>query len=161
MKFRLRKTTGFDKIGFTFVEIMITFTLFMILASVGMGTYFRYYNFSLVNNDVSKVTKVLHNARFKAMKNPYNSNYGVYFSTTANDLIIFRDSYVPGNQGNEITELEHLNISDLNLLPSPGTTKNIIFENITGKTANAGTFTVSKDEFSFTFSINEQGAFEL
>lgn len=147
-------------LGFTFVEIMITFTLFMILASVGLGQYFRYYNFSLVNNDVSKITKVLHEARFKAMKNPYNSNYGVHLSNSPGEMIIFRDSYIPGNGENLVTNLEKLSITDLNLQPAPGNTNEIIFENMTGKTQNDGTFTIGKDEYSFTYTINEQGAFE-
>lgn len=146
--------------GFTFIEVMITFSLFMILASVGVGTYFRYYHFSLVNNDAGKITKVLHEARFKAMKNAYNSNYGVHLGTAASELVIFRDTYTPGHTENIVTKLGQLNITDLNLQPSPGVTNNIIFENVTGKTQNSGSFTVSKDDFNLTYYINEQGAFE-
>lgn len=160
MKISLKKNKGADRVGFTFVEIMITFTLFMILASVGVGAYFRYYHFSLVNNDVGKITKILHEARFKAMKNPYNSDYGIHLGAAASDLTIYRDTYSPGNEENVVTQLEQLNIADLDLQPSPGVTHEILFENKTGKTANSGSFTVSKDELSFTYYINQQGAFE-
>ena len=148
------------KKGFTFTEVMITMSLFMVLASVGMGAYFRYYNFSLINNDIDKVTKVLHDTRFKAMKNPFNSDYGLHISVGAGELITFRDTYTPGNPENESITLEQLDIIQLNLLPTPGTTNNIVFENMTGKTQNSGSFTVGKDEFSYAFNINPQGAFE-
>ena len=153
-------SSGIKKGGFTFTEVMITLALFMVLASVGMGAYFRYYQFSLINNDLGKVTKILYETRFKAMKNPNNSNYGVHISSNIGELITFRNSYVPGNPENEIVELEQLDISQLNLMPTPGTTNNIIFENMTGKTQNSGSFRVGKNEFSQTIYINSQGAFE-
>lgn len=155
-----KRNTGAKKIGFTFIEVMITFTLFMILASAGVGSYFRYYSFSLINNDVSKVTKVLHEARFKAMKNPYNSDYGVHIGTGTKELTLYRDAYTPGNSENIRTPLEQLDITELDLMPTPGTTNTILFENMTGKTQNTGSFTVSKDDFSYSFNVNQQGAFE-
>lgn len=155
-----KHSTGNNRKGFTFIEVMLTLTLFMVLAGVGVGSYFRYYSFSLISNDVSKVTKVLHEARFKAMKNPYNSDYGVYIGTGTKELIIYRDTYTPGNSENIPTPLEQLDITELNLMPTPGTTNTILFENMTGKTQNSGSFTVSKDDFSYTFNINLQGAFE-
>ena len=132
----------------------------MSLASVGVGAYFRFYRFSLVNNDVSKVIKVLHEARFRAMKNPYNSDYGIHLGSGNSELTVFRETYSPADPENIVTPLEQLDITELDLLPNSGITNNIVFKNMTGKTENSGSFTVSKDEFSFTFSINEQGAFE-
>jgi prepilin-type N-terminal cleavage/methylation domain-containing protein len=152
--------SGIKKGGFTFTEVMITLALFMILASVGMGAYFRYYQFSLINNDLGKVTKVLHDARFKAMKNPYHSNYGVHISSNTRELTTFRDSYVPSNPENQAAKLEQLDVLQLNLLPNPGVTADIIFENMTGKTHNSGSFRLGKGEYSQTFNISPQGAFE-
>lgn len=149
-----------QKKGFTFAEVMITLSLFMVLAGVGMGAYFRYYQFSLINNDLGKVTKILHETRFKAMKNPYHSNYGMHIDPGLSELVTFRDTYVQGNPENEVVELEQLDTFQLNLMPTPGVTDNIIFENMTGKTQNSGSFTIGKDDFSQTFNINPQGAFE-
>lgn len=149
-----------DRTGFTFIEIMITLTLFMVLSGVGVGSYFRYYSFSLASNDVSKVTKVLYEARFKAMKNPHSSDYGVHIGAGTNELTIYRDTYTPDNPDNISTPLYKMDITELNLMPIPGTTNIILFENMTGKTQNSGSFTISKDDFSYTYNINIQGAFE-
>jgi len=160
MIWKHKHSIGTDKSAFTFVEIMLTLSIFMVLASLGVGSYFNYYNFSLVNHDVGRVTKVLHEARFRAMKNPYNDNYGVHIGTGTSELTIYRDTYTPGNPENTVTALEQIDISQLNLIPNPGVTNEILFENITGKTQNSGSFTVMKNEFNHTFSINSQGAFE-
>lgn len=160
MKMNDIQNKGFRKKGFTFVEIMITFTLFMILAGVGVGAYFRYYHFSLVNNDVMQINKTLHEARFRAMKNLHNDAYGVHLSPSNDSLIIFRDTYTPGDPENIMVELYQLEITNINLMPNPGVTSDIRFENKSGKTANSGSFTIMKDDFSYTYQINEQGAFE-
>lgn len=160
MIWKHKHSTGNNRAAFTFIEIMLTLSLFMILASLGVGSYFRYYRMSLINNDLGKITKVLHEARFKAMKNPYNSDFGVHISSGTSELTVYRDTYTPSHPENVVTAFGQLYISQLNLLPVIGVTNSILFENMTGKTQNSGSFTVSKDEFSQTFSINVQGAFE-
>jgi Tfp pilus assembly protein PilE len=152
--------TGAKRAGFTFSEVMITMGLFMVLASVGMGAYFKYYQFSLINNDLGKITKILHETRFKALKNPYGSNYGVHISSGANEFVVFRDTYTPSNPENMTVKLERMDITDLNLMPNPGVTNNIVFQKMTGKTQNSGSFKVRKDDFVSTIHINSQGVFE-
>lgn len=153
-----KKSKGKD--GFTFAEVLITLSLFLILASIGVGAYFRYYSFSLINNDLTEIRSMLNETRFKAMKNPYNSDYGLHLDT-ANDVITaFRDTYIPGDPGNTDFQLEQLGISNTDLQPDPGFTDEILFQNATGKTQNSGSFTVSNTDFSFDFTINAQGAFE-
>lgn len=148
------------KQGFSFIEVMLTLSLFLILASVGVGSYYKYYSFSLNNRDYNQVHKILGEARFKAMKNPYNSDYGIHLNTATSEIVSFRDTYAPNNTENITMVLEQLNITDLNLQPNPGTTNNIIFENKTGKTQNTGSFTIESPEFQYTFNVNLQGVFE-
>ena len=135
--------------GFTFAEVLITLSLFLILGSLRVGSYFRYYSLSLINNDMNKIHGILHNTRFKAMKNPYNSDYGLHINTATGELSTFRDTYSPGNSENIVVRLEQLSISNLNLQPSPGSTNEIIFEKTSGKTQNSGSFTVNKSSFSY------------
>lgn len=153
-----RKTKGLK--GFTFAEVLITLSLFLILSSLGVGAYFRYYSLSLINRDVSLIRTALHETRFKAMKNPHHSNYGLHLDTVNDAVVTYRDTYVPGAAENIVVNLEQLEISDLDLQPDPGVTSSILFENKTGKTSNDGTFTVSSNNQNFDFGINSQGALE-
>lgn len=146
--------------GFTLVELMVTLALFFVLASIGLGAYFQYYSFSLINNEVSKVQALMKNARFKALKNPSGADFGIRLDVANREIISFEDTYVPGNDTNEVLILDQLEISNLNLLPSAGTTNEIIFENSSAKTSNTGSFAISKDNFTYTITVNSQGAIE-
>jgi len=149
-----------DLNGFTLSEVLITMALFLVLASLGVGSYFQYYTFSLINNEVNNINSTLHETRFKALKNPYNSNYGIHLNMGTGEITSFRDTYTPSDPENIMIQLDQLNISTLNLQPTPGTTNEIIFDNITGKTQNSGSFTVGNSNFTFDFNINLQGGFE-
>jgi len=124
------------------------------------GIYRIHLSFSLINNDISQIQDMLHQTRFKALKNPYNSDYGLFINIGKAELTSFRDVYSDGNSENIVIELEQLNISNINLQPNPGVSNEILFENITGKTSNDGSFTVIGPDFSYDFNINFQGAFE-
>ena len=146
-----------NKKGFTFIEVMLTVSLFILLASVGTGAYFKYYAFSLINSDVNESMTFVKQARFRALKNPDNSDYGIHLDPVCKCLITFKNTYSAGNPENITMELQRLNITDLNLAPNIGITNNIIFEKQTGKTQNTGNFTIGNDIYSYTFNINSQG----
>ena len=146
-----------NKKGFTFIEVMLTVSLFILLASVGIGAYFKYYTFSLINSDVNKSMTFIKQARFRALKNPDNSNYGIHLDSVCKCLITFKNTYSAGDPENITLELQQLDITDLNLAPNIGITNDIIFEKQTGKTQNTGNFTIGNDIYSYTFNINSQG----
>lgn len=143
--------------GFSFIEVMIAISLFILLAGVGTGAYFGYYQRALVNSDIQKTLTLIKQARFRALKNPDNSNYGIRLDAATQTVTSFRDTYSPVAPDNVVLELEQLGITNLNLLPTLGVTNDIIFEKQTGKTQNTGSFTISNINFSFTYSINSQG----
>ncbi len=146
--------------GYTFVEIMVTLALFFLLASIGLGAYFQYYSFSLINNDVSHVQSLIKNTRFKALKNPDGSSYGIHIDTANDELTSFKSSYTPGQSGNVTVTLEQLEITDLSLQPAPGTTNEVLFQALTAKTQNTGSFSIGDGDFTYSFTINAQGAIE-
>ncbi len=137
--------------------MMLTMAIFLLLAGVGVGAYFKYYQFSLINIDVSNAMTHMKQARFRALKNPDQSDYGVRLDVPTGRLITFKNTYTPGDPGNIVLELRQIGITDLNLAPNIGTTNDIIFKNQTGKTDNVGSFTVGNDIYSYTFTINSQG----
>ncbi len=144
-------------LGFSFTEVMITISLFLLLAGVGVGAYFKYYTFALANADIDNALTLIKQARFHALKNSHNSDYGVHLDIATQSLTIFRGTYIPVNPENTVLELEQLRITDLSLNPNVGVTNEILFEKQTGKTQNAGNFTIENDIYNYTFTINSQG----
>lgn len=153
----IKNTKGVVLLGFSFTEVMITIALFLLLAGIGVGAYFKYYTFALANSDIENTLTLIKQARFHALKNPYNSNYGVHLDNATQNVTIFRDTYTPGASENIVLELEQLRITDLSLNPNIGVTNEILFEKQTGKTQNAGNFTIENNIYTYTFTINSQG----
>ncbi len=143
--------------GFTFIEIMLTMSLFLILAGVGVGAYFKYYSFSMAQNDISNTMTLIKQTRFSALKNADGSDYGIHIDVPGKMITGFKSAYTPSNSENKIVHLDQLSILQLNLNPSPGTTNEIIFQAKTGKTSNSGSFTIGNDIYSDTININPQG----
>lgn len=143
--------------GFSLTEILLTMSLFLLLAGIGIGAYFQYYQAALVNTDIDSTLTIMKDTRFKALKNPTNDDYGVRVDTATNSIISFRDTYTPGSTENVIMELKQLTVQTLNLDPNIGVTNEILFEKKTGKTQNTGTFTIGNLNRSHTFNINAQG----
>ena len=146
--------------GFTFVEIIITMSLFLILSGIGMGAYFKYYSFSLIKTDISNIMEIIKNTRFKALKNPTSDNYGIHIDSVTKTITGFHDAYNPLDTTNIDVELEQLEILELNLNPDTGITNEIIFEAQTGKTQNYGSFTIGNNNYSYIININPQGVVE-
>lgn len=156
MKKWLKNTKGFAS-GFSFMEVLLTMSIFLLLAGVGVGAYFRYYRYSLVNIDYNRALTHIKQARFRALKNPDNSDYGVHLDENCNCLITYKNIYSPADPANIKLSLRGLRIADLNLAPISGTTSDILFEKQTGKTQNMGSFSIENDIESFTLTINSQG----
>ena len=144
--------------GFTFIEIILTMSLFLIVAGVGVGAYFKYYSFSLIKNDVSNVMTLIKQTRFSALKNATGSDYGVHIDVPGKTITGFKGAeYHPLDSENKTVRLEQLDILEFSLNPDIGTTNEIIFQAQTGKTLNYGDFTIGNDTYSYTININPQG----
>jgi prepilin-type N-terminal cleavage/methylation domain-containing protein len=150
----LKKSTK----GFTFIEIMLTMSLFLILAGIGVGAYFKYYSFSLIKNDVSNAMTLIKQTRFSALKNATGSDYGIHIDTMGRMLTGFKgDVYNPSDSENKTVKFDQLNILTLDLNPNIGSTNEIVFQAQTGKTLNYGSFIIGNDVYSYTININPQG----
>jgi type II secretory pathway pseudopilin PulG len=146
--------------GFTFAEVIIALSLFIVLAGIGVGAYFQYYGFALVDTDVHKVSTILTQARFMALKNPTSADFGIHLDPIANTLTQFQGTYSPMAGDNQVVQLQALRLQDVLLNPNPGVTLDIVFQKQVGKTVNWGSFTVSNDKYSYTYSINPQGVIQ-
>ena len=94
------KTKKSRSAGFSFTEVMLTMALFILLAGVGVGAYFRYYTFSMASADINKSLTFIKQARFRALKNPDSSDYGIHLDVPCKCLIAFKDSYNPADPQN-------------------------------------------------------------
>lgn len=139
---------------------MITMTLFLIMAGIGVGAYYRYYVLSLGNTEINQTLTLMKQARSKALKNPDNSDYGILIDSAMNRITSFNDPYSPTDPDNVVLELRRTSIQNLNLAPSPGSSNQIIFETQTGKTQNTGDFTIGDNAQNYTFTINAQGVIQ-
>lgn len=151
--------TGFKK-GFSLTESLIVISLFLLLAGIGMSAYFGYYQSSLVNMEADNILTMVKQARFKALKNPSGSDYGIYFSLPTHSLIEFRGTYSPNSPENIVLPLQQLSILSTAFAPDPETARTVLFQYPTGKTDNIGAFTVGNGELNYTFTINGQGMIE-
>ena len=150
--YKLRTTKGFS-----LTEILITMSLFLLLAGVGIGAYFKYYQSALITADIDSVLTLIKDTRFRALKNSTNDNYGIHIDSGTNSIISFRDSYTPGVGDNIVIKLGQLNIKSLDLDPNIGLTNEILFEKGIGKTANTGHFTLGNTYYDYAYNINAQG----
>ena len=157
MLFYTSKNKVNEKKAFSFIEVIITMSLFLLLAGIGIGAYFQYYSFSLIKTDVNNTVNLIQQTRFKALKNSTISNYGIHLDPITKIFTGFKDTYNPLDSENEVLELEQLSIIDLSLSPEIGITNEVLFEAQTGKTINSGSFTIGNDDFSYTININLQG----
>lgn len=148
------------KKAFTLTEIIVTVSIFFIIAGVGLGAYFEYFNASLIKTDLSNTFELIKNTRFKALKNPTNSNYGIHIDSISGTFTSFCDTYNPLAPENVTFQLEKLVITDLSLNPVIASTNEIIFEAQTGKTQNYGSLTLEINNFSNIININLQGVVE-
>ena len=148
--------------GFSFTEIMITTSLFLLIASIGVGAYFQYYTLSLKNSEINQVMTLMKQTRFRALKNAESSPYGIHIDSSNSIVTGFPgDTYTPVEFANQKVELEQLSVLELGLLPNLGTTNTIIFENQTGKTDNAGTFTIGTDDYQYNVYYQQSRCHQL
>jgi len=143
--------------GFTLIELVLTMSLFLLLASSGIGAYFQYYNNSLNNMDIKNTLTFIKNTQFKALKNATSSDYGVHFDVSNSTITTFKDTYTQESPENVILQLVKLDILNFNLSPDIGLTNEILFKSKNGKTDNFGGFIIGKSGFAHTFTINSQG----
>lgn len=153
LKLKIKNSVG----GFTLMELVLTLSLFLLLASAGIGAYFQYYNNSLNNIDIENTLTFLKHTQFKALKNATSSDYGVYFNTSNNTITTFKETYTQGASENVILNLVKLDIISFSLSPDIGYTNEIVFKAKSGKTDNVGSFMLGKSGFTHTFTINSQG----
>ena len=146
--------------GFTLIEILITFAIFAITASLVGVTLIHPQTSASLNATVDALLVDIKNQQTKAMSGDSEGTaaaaaYGIYFQT--NNYTLFRgDTYPPGDPDNFLVETDPVTISTT--LPS----SQLDFQKLSGEpvgyVAGSNTITVSNAGESKTITINRLGA---
>ena len=145
--------------GLTFIELILVISLMVIFSGLGLTSYLTFHQSALTSADIRGVKSMLHQARFSAVKPSDGSDFGLYLNTEEQKVELFQGTYEASNVVQE-RQLLKLTIGEINLQPNPGVTNQVLFQKITGKTVNEGSFTLESSDLTYTFSINAQGTID-
>jgi len=145
------------KKGFTLVEILIVLSVLGIIAAIVMFSFSSVSSSGALDRSVSDVISALSQARSETLSSKDNSSYGVRFEQS--EVIIFKESYSPGNSENVTISLSGPTlISNVSL---GGGGSEVLFERFTGNAATGGTVTLTNNAGSTkVITIYETGLFE-
>jgi len=125
--------------GFTILEIIISLTIFLILAIIVVSSFSSFRNNQELTNAVQETINLLNLARSKTLSSEGSSQYGVHFESSR--IVLFKGvSFSESNPDNNVAVFSSLiEISAINL---NGGGNNLVFQRLTGKTDNYGTITL-------------------
>lgn len=121
------------------MEIIISLTIFLILAIIVVSSFSSFRNNQELTNAVQETINLLNLARSKTLSSEGSSQYGVHFESSR--IVLFKGvSFSESNPDNNVAVFSSLiEISAINL---NGGGNNLVFQRLTGKTDNYGTITL-------------------
>jgi len=134
------------------LEIIISLTIFLILAIIVVSSFSSFRNNQELTNAVQETINLLNLARSKTLSSEGSSQYGVHFESSR--IVLFKGvSFSESNPDNNVAVFSSLiEISAINL---NGEGNNLVFQRLTGKTDNYGTITLGiKSDVSKTKIID-------
>lgn len=134
------------------MEIIISLTIFLILAIIVVSSFSSFRNNQELTNAVQETINLLNLARSKTLSSEGSSQYGVHFESSR--IVLFKGvSFSESNPDNNVAVFSSLiEISAINL---NGEGNNLVFQRLTGKTDNYGTITLGiKSDVSKTKIID-------
>jgi len=125
--------------GFSLIEILIVVSVLTILAGLMAPGFNFFKQQSTLDGATQEIIQTLRLAQNKTLASEGDSNFGVYFETYK--FVIFKGSvYSAASTTNEVHHLDSsLNISSLSF---SGSANSVVFDRLTGTTANYGSLIV-------------------
>ena len=128
------------KKGFTVLEVLIVIAIVGILTVIVVTGFQKFNRVESVNRDTETVLETLRSARDQTVASKNELQYGVHFGTQS--ITLFSGtSYSSGAAGNQVYPL-HSGDTILSTVITGGGS-NVIFQRLTGQTADYGTVTIS------------------
>lgn len=137
--------------SFTLIEVLIVIAVIFILSFIVFSSYFSFRSQTEVNSGAQEVLNVLRLAQSKTLASEAASNYGVHFEQEK--IVLFKgiiySAVDPNNKVYDFSQVE-APLSDISL---NGGGNEVVFERITGYTANYGTVKIQskRDSNKFLF----------
>lgn len=139
--------------GFTLFEITIVVAVLVILGSIIFVSFARFRERSQLDTTVREILAALRLAQSKTLASEGNYTYGVHFQSDR--IVLFRGtSYDSATTTNETTRIT-TSVSISTALTGGGA--DIIFDRITGATAESGTITLTSSNASRIVTIDAAG----
>jgi Tfp pilus assembly protein FimT len=126
--------------GFTIIEILIIIVVSITLLGLTLMSFNNLNASRALDGSTLLVVSVLNQARIQTLASKDNTQYGVHFDNSS--AILFKgDTYSPVSSDNVVVNIHsQASISNINLT---GGGSDVVFERLTGKTAQNGVITLS------------------
>lgn len=127
-----------NKKGFTLMEVLLTISIVVVIAGVGAGFYLNYAKNVELKSTANTLVSDLRQAQSKSMTGNGGLKWGVHFVNGDSDYYeIFSTSTDYGDEGKNIIFTRYLEYGIFFVEPSESSTKDVIFNKITGSTTES------------------------
>lgn len=138
-KFDFSKIEDQKKKGFSLIEVISAIAIGAILLGVVAVSFASFRDNKSVDISVDQILSVINEARVKAVSAEDSSRFGVYFE--AGQVTLFKgDSFIESDASNIKTTLSAL--AEISDVAFNGGGSSILFQKLTGKTANDGSLRI-------------------
>jgi prepilin-type N-terminal cleavage/methylation domain-containing protein len=155
MSFNNKITIPFSQRGLSIIEVLAVVAIVSVLAAISFVTFFDTNRAQALEKDRDLVVATLERARSLTLASSGGRQYGVHI--WSNGVVLFPgSSYVLNHPENQVEILNPL-VTTANIVLTGGGV-DVIFERLTGKTSQSGTFEVSlKSDPTKSYVITVQG----
>ncbi|MEK7664498.1 MAG: prepilin-type N-terminal cleavage/methylation domain-containing protein [Patescibacteria group bacterium] len=141
--FHVSRFKFYDQAGFTLIEIIVVVVILGILATVAISNFALQKQETDLSGNAQDVVNILRLAQSKTLASTSNSQYGVYFDSSAspNKYVLFKGaSYASRDSSYDInyslpSTMEFFSVSF-------GGGNEVVFDKLTGTTAQSGSLSV-------------------
>ncbi len=146
MLFHNRQKTG----GFTLIELIVVIGILVVISGIIVGAFVVFNHSEAVDKDTEMIVETLRLARSQTLASKNATQYGVHFSPSS--ITLFSgSSYVASASSNVVFSLHSDDTISSVSIPAGG--EDVIFDRLTGATADAGTVTISSTDSSLSKSV--------
>ena len=141
--------------GFTLIEIVIVVAILAILSTIIFTSFSAFRNAKVLDTATEDVLTLISTARGETLSAKANTQYGVHI-TSGSMTLYAGATYSAGDSANQVVDLDSaLEIVSIAL---SGGGSDILFDRLTGKTSNSGTFVIRvKSDTAKTHTVTIAG----